>query len=450
MRVIHDLIPLTPQKDVFLTIGVFDGVHRGHQTLIGQVVQRAREMEGVSALLTLHPHPLKVLAPEMPVRTLTTLEERIALLRETGLDLVIVLAFTPQVARTPARDFVLTLTRHLRIRELWVGPDFALGHQRQGSTAFLQRLGHELGFAVHVVTPFQLDGEIVSSSRLRALLAEGRVAEAARLLGRNPRLRGTVVAGAERGKGLGFPTANLSLDEQQVIPADGVYAVRARLGREIHDGVANIGVRPSFDNGARTVEVHLLDVDRDIYGQELELQFVERLRDEQRFPDADQLVAQVERDTRNARRLLSLLPYSLLPTPLLPRYEEIEHTADLAMRAYGRDLEELFANAAYGLFDLMAEPAADEPPRRREVALEGSDYEALLVDWLNELIYLHEVEGETYHRFTIQDLSPTLLRATVEGGPTGRKTKAIKAATFHDLRIRQTEEGYEATMVFDV
>ena len=132
------------------------------------------------------------------------------------------------------------------------------------------------------------------------------------------------------------------------------------------------------------------------------------------------------------------------------RYEEIEHTADLAMRAYGRDLKELFANAAYGMFDLMAEPASDEPLRRREVALEGSDYEALLVDWLNELIYLHEVEGETYTQFTIQDLSPTALRASVEGRPTGRKTKAIKAATFHDLSIREMEGGYEATIVLDV
>ena len=446
MRIIHDLTPLTPQEDVFLTIGIFDGVHRGHQYLIGQVVQRAREMEGLSALLTLHPHPLEVLAPGEAVRYLTTLEEKIALLGEMGLDMVIVLAFTPEVARTPARDFVLTLTRHLQLRELWVGPDFALGHQRQGGAAFLQQLGRELGFAVRVVAPFRLESEIVSSSRIRALLAEGQVAEATRLLGRYPSLQGEVVAGAERGKRLGFPTANLSLDERRMIPADGVYAVRVRLGEGIHDGVANIGVRPSFDNGERTVEAHLLDFDLEIYGQELKIQFVERLRDEQRYPSPDQLVAQMARDVRDARHILRLRG----DQPLGQRYEEIEHTADLAMRAYGRDLKELFANAAHGMFDLMAEPASDEPPRRREVALEGSDYEALLVDWLNELIYLHEVEGETYTQFTIQDISSTALRASVEGRSTSRKIKAIKAATFHDLRIREMGGGYEATIVFDV
>ncbi|HID86400.1 MAG TPA: riboflavin biosynthesis protein RibF, partial [Anaerolineae bacterium] len=154
---------------------------------------------------------------------------------------------------------------------------------------------------------------IVSSSRIRALMAEGRVAEAARLLGRYPSLRGEVVAGAERGKGLGFPTANLSLDERQVIPANGVYAVRVHLGREIHDGVANIGVRPSFDNGERTVEAHLLDFDRDIYGQELELHFVERLRNERRYSSPDQLVAQIERDVKTARRILSGYSEEMLP-----------------------------------------------------------------------------------------------------------------------------------------
>jgi riboflavin kinase/FMN adenylyltransferase len=446
MRMFHDLTTLTPQADVFLTVGVFDGVHQGHQYLIGQVVQRAKELGGLSALLTLHPHPLEVLAPEKPIRYLTTLEEKIALLSEMGLDLVIVLTFTAEVARTSARDFVLALSRRLRLRELWVGPDFALGHQRQGNGTFLKGLGHELGFAVHIVAPFQLEGEIVSSSRIRALLTEGRVAEATRLLGRVPSLRGEVVAGAGRGKRLGFPTANLSLDERQVIPADGVYAVRVLLGDEIHDGVANIGVRPSFDNGERTVEANLLDFHGDIYGREMEIQFVERLRDEQRYSSPDQLVAQVEQDVRDARRILK--PSG--DRSLDKRYEEIEHTADLAMRAYGRDLRELFVNAAYGMFDLMAEPAPDEPLRRREVALEGSDHEALLVDWLNELIYLHEVEGETYTRFTIQYLSSAALRASVEGGATGRKTKAIKAATFHDLSIRETKAGYEATIVFDV
>lgn len=308
MQVITDLTTLTPREDVFLTVGVFDGVHLGHQHLVGQLVQRAWEEGGLSVLLTLHPHPREVLAPQQPVEYLTTLEEKLNLLGELGLDVVIVLTFTQEVARTSARDFILTLTRHLRLKELWVGPDFALGHQRQGDVAFLRHLGRELGFVVRVIEPFCLEGEIVSSSRIRTLLTQGRVSDAARLLGRYPRLRGEVVVGAERGRVLGFPTANLSLNEHQVIPADGVYAVQARLGEETLAGVANIGVRPSFGNGERTVEAHLLDFEGDIYGQELELRFVQRLRDEQRFSSVDQLAAQIERDVETARRILSGYP----------------------------------------------------------------------------------------------------------------------------------------------
>jgi riboflavin kinase/FMN adenylyltransferase len=439
VHVIHDLTQLTADRPVVLTVGVFDGVHLGHQTLMRQVVEAARERHGLSAVLTLDPHPVEVLSPGVPISYLTTLDERLELIDEQGLDLCLVLNFTPQVAQTPARDFVLLLREHLQLVELWEGPDFALGHGRQGDLAFLQTLGEELGFTVHRVDYQRADGTTISSTAIRELILAGDVAEAATMLGRPPSVRGPVVHGAERGHRLGFPTANIDIPPKKVVPANGVYAVRVRLGDELFGGAANVGIRPSFEDAQRTIEAYVFDFYRSIYGQTLEVQFVQRLRDEIRFTDIEDLVVQMRRDVEQARAILAP-----------KRYEEIDHTADVGIRVRGRDLAELFANAAYGMFSLMLD--VDHLPQTlsRQVEVESFDVETLLVDWLSELNYRREMAGEVYNRFDIREISPTRLKATVSGTNGVRPHKLVKAVTFHDLEIKQTSDGYEAVIVFDV
>lgn len=444
MAVISYLDQLTPDEGVVLTIGKLDGVHLGHQHLVKQVVHRADALGIKSAVITLHPHPLEVLAPQQQILYLTTLDERLNLLAELGLDLVIVQPFTAEVANTPARQFVAELCRHVRLRELWVGPDFALGHNREGDALFLRQLGREWDFAVYVVEPLVVDGRMVSGTQIRQLISDGQVAKAARLLGRLPRLHGEVVRGAERGRTLGFPTANIEVADRLLVPKNGVYAVQVWLGDERLDGVTNIGVRPSFDGGERVVEVHILDFDHLIYGQRLDVAFVERLRDERRFNGVDELVAQIQRDVERARQILGTMKDQHT------RFEELEHTADVALRIFGEDLEELFENAAWGMFSLLTDPSQVTPNTGHEIELEAMDVETLLVDWLSELLYLHETEEEVYSEFAFDQVTSTTLKARVRGDKVDDIRKDIKAVTYHGLVVQETPAGYEATVVFDI
>jgi riboflavin kinase/FMN adenylyltransferase len=462
MDVIGDLAKANLRHETVLTIGAFDGVHRGHQVLIKGVVDRAHATGRLAVLITFHPHPAVVLAPERAPRYLTTPGEKVALLEGLGMDLVVLLPFSRQVAATPARDFLAAVSRHLRLAELWVGADFALGRGREGDVAHLQELGQELGYGLHVVEPVTGAGEVISSSHIRALLREGRVEEAAKLLGRYPSLSGEVVMGAQRGRGLGFPTANLEVRPERAVPADGVYAVFAVLGRERYPAVSNVGVRPSFDNGHRIVETHLFDFEQDIYGCDLVVEFVARLRAERRFEDVADLVAQIERDSAAARRVLSskqratsgsgspAVSGRLLAGACRYRYEEIEHTADRALRVWGNELADLFAGAARGMYGLMADLDGLVATSWLEVRLEGWDQESLLVSWLNELLFLTEMEGLLFVDSQIESLTDTTLVARAGGVP-GPVTKAIiKAATFHDLALVHGEEGWSTTVTLDV
>jgi len=321
-----DFFELTTERDSVLSIGVFDGVHLGHQHLLRQVVARARQAGRLSVAVTFNPRPREVLRPNLPSEYVITLDERIRLIGELGFDCVPVLEFTREVAATPAEKFVRTLRRRYRMAELWVGPDFALGRGRGGTIPVLRELGAELGFTVGVVEPFELDGEIVSSTLIHQKLAEGDVAAAGRLLGRLPAATGEVVAGAGRGRTLGVPTANVGVPDRLALPANGVYAVCCRFvgkpaGRVTYGwsrpqpsgngaprasllGVANVGTRPTFDNGRRTLEVHLLDFSADVYGAQLRVEFVQRLRPERRFPSAEALLDQIRRDIGAARAVL--------------------------------------------------------------------------------------------------------------------------------------------------
>jgi riboflavin kinase/FMN adenylyltransferase len=463
MDVIDDLTKASLRQETVLTVGTFDGVHRGHQVLIGRVVSQARATDRLAVLVTFHPHPATVLAPGRAPRSLTTPGEKAALLEHLGVDLLVLLPFDHQMAATPAPEFMAAMARRLRLRELWVGPDFALGRNREGTVPRLQELGQDLGYEVHVVEPVASEGGIISSSRIRVLLGKGRVEEATQLLGRYPSLSGEVVLGARRGQKLGFSTANLEVRPERAVPADGVYAVFAVLGTERHPAVANVGVRPSFDSGPRTVETHILDFGQDIYGCDLVVEFVARLRDERRFANIDDLVAQIGRDSEAARRILSAQQQvasskGSSSVACRHRYREIEHTADRALWVWGSELPDLFAGAAEGMYSLMADLDGLVATDWRQVRLEALDRETLLVDWLNELLFLTEMERVLFVDYRIESLTESAstgpagaaLVARV-GGASMPVTKAsIKAATFHDLEIVQADSGWSTQITFDV
>ncbi len=286
-------------------MGVFDGVHIGHQALIGHTVQRGRLLGGASAAITFYPHPRAVLAPETVTYELTSLSERLALIARLGVDTVIPLRFTADLSRLSPEAFLDLVQRHLRLHELWVGPDFALGYKRTGSVARLKELGDQRSFSVGIVPPVLLAGERVSSSRVRAVIEAGDMEQARLLLGRFHRLEGVVVAGVGRGRALGFPTANLTLTSNYLLPANGIYAVYAEMGSSSLAAVANIGIRPTFGDSQRLVEVYIMDFEGDIYGQRLGVQLVRRLRQEIRFATVADLVAQMTRDVAEARRTLA-------------------------------------------------------------------------------------------------------------------------------------------------
>lgn len=285
-----------------VTIGVYDGVHRGHQAVLTDLAVRARAM-GVDqrAVLTFDPHPLALVAPEKVPRLLTTIDHRLEILETLGVDLVGVLPFE-QVREMYAAQFIhQVLLGSLGAKLVVVGTNFRFGLDRAGDVMALQEEGARHGFEVDPVELLQGDGTAVSSSAIRVLLDEGDVEGAERALGRPYEVRGIVGPGDGRGQNIGFPTANLSFSEEIAAPARGVYAVRVILDCRTMAGVANIGVRPTFGGGDLVVEVHLLDFDGDLYGQELVVRFVNRLRDEKRFEGIDELVAQIDRDVEAAR-----------------------------------------------------------------------------------------------------------------------------------------------------
>lgn len=305
MEIIRDLTTVHVPRPTVLTIGSFDGIHRGHQYLIQRVVARSREIGAASALVTLHPHPKVVLRPESDMRYLSTIEERLDLLEPLGLDYAVVFPFSLETSQVRARDFVQLLLDHLKMKEIFCGADFALGYKREGNIGFLQALAHEKHFVVYVVEPQKSDSLVLSSTHVRELIARGEIDQAVRILGRYPSVRGRVVKGDQRGRTLGFPTANLALADRRLIPANGIYAVRVHLRNEWHQGAASIGVRPTFDGKTRLVEVHVLDWSGDLYDQVIETQFVKRLRDELKFESVDSLVAQMNRDVQDARKVLA-------------------------------------------------------------------------------------------------------------------------------------------------
>jgi riboflavin kinase/FMN adenylyltransferase len=304
VQLVSELSAFTPERETLLTIGVFDGVHLGHRHLIRKLTQRAAEGNFLSGVVTFNSNPKAVLSPRTKLARLTTLEERASLLKSLGVDLVIPLTFTTEVAALSAREFVLYLKKYLKMRGLVIGPNFALGRGREGNAAALQSLGRELGFTVEVVKPLMVESSLVSSTAVREALARGDMKSTNRLLGRNFSLSGPVAAGVERGHVLGFPTANIQFDAGQAMPEDGVYVTLAHLGEKVYQSVTNIGVKPTFGKGERTVEVHILGFSGDLYGQKLTIELVERLRPEMKFAGPEELAAQIKKDVEQAKTIL--------------------------------------------------------------------------------------------------------------------------------------------------
>lgn len=286
------------------TIGNFDGVHRGQRTILDRVVARARELSAPAVVLTFDPHPVAVLRPEQAPLPLTTLAQKEKLLEEAGVDVMLVVRFTPELSRVPAQEFVREfLHGRLDLREIYVGESFSFGHGRAGNVELLQELGRELGFQAFGIEEVPLAGERISSTRIRRALLEGRVEQAAEMLGRPYTISGVIVRGDRMGKRLGWPTINLKA-ENKLLPADGVYAGRVFFPSfpATFDCATNIGTRPTvYENYQRVVESHILDFKADVYGQKIELSFYKRLREERIFATVMDLSAQIGRDVESAR-----------------------------------------------------------------------------------------------------------------------------------------------------
>ena len=301
--------PLSPHvAGTVLTVGTFDGVHRGHLDVLARLVARARRVGRPSLLVTFEPHPLEVLNPSAAPMLLTTRDEKLSLLAETGLDYVAILPFTSELAAQSAEEFVdRVLRERFRLAQLLIGHDHGFGRGREGDVDTLRALGASRGFAVEVVPPVVADtGEAVSSSRIRRALAAGDLAAAAASLGRDYGVSGRVVPGDARGRALGFPTINVRPDSpRKLLPPDGVYAVDVRTPGGRFGGMMNLGGRPTFGDERRTIEAHLFDAAGDFYGDLVQLAFVRRLRDTMKFDGVEALRAQLATDERDARGALT-------------------------------------------------------------------------------------------------------------------------------------------------
>jgi riboflavin kinase/FMN adenylyltransferase len=308
MEVYWNLDDVQREGNSALTVGTFDGVHRGHQFILEELKRQASRISGPATVVTFHPHPRLVLRGDdrPPLRILTTPEEKIDILQGLGISRLVIIPFTTEFSKTSSIDFVENiLWGRLGFQVFVIGHDHGFGKNREGDVETLRLLKGKLGFDVVEVPPFTVNGVVVSSTKVRKLLEAGAVAEAAKLIGRPYGLQAEVVSGDGRGRLLDFPTANLKpLSPAKLIPRDGVYAVFVYLDGERFSGMMNIGVRPTFGEEERTLEVHLHDFDRDIYGKVARVEFIERIRDERRFATPELLQQQLQEDQQKTLNVL--------------------------------------------------------------------------------------------------------------------------------------------------
>lgn len=288
-------------KGPVVTLGNFDGVHIGHRKIIGKVIERARAMRRPAVVYTFEPHPLKVVAPHMSPPLITDNPDKRALIEGLGADYLMFARFTREFASKHPREFVEeVIVKGFGASEVWVGANFVFGKERRGTVEYLKTLGKEYGFRVFGVPPVRKGGQVVSSSRIRALIREGEVGKASALLGRDYSIKGRVVKGAAIGRSLGFPTANIKVISE-IVPGDGVYAARASIDGASRNALINVGTAPTFGERARSVEAHILGFRKNIYGRAIRVSFLERLRDEKRFPSEEALKRQIKKDIERAK-----------------------------------------------------------------------------------------------------------------------------------------------------
>jgi len=290
---------------LFLAIGVFDGVHRGHQAVISTSADHAAASNGTPVVVTFDPHPEKVLRPQAAPHLLSATEHKIALIRALGVEHLLIITFDKQFAATEPEDFVRKLVIHSKpLREICVGHEWSFGKNRRGNLDLLKKLGAKFNFDVVGIPPVKINGAVVSSTAIRQAIEKGDLAKAAEMLGREYTILGTVTRGDNLGKKIGFPTANLSAHSEQ-FPPNGVYVAEARIDGELYRGVINLGIRPTVSIGKseRVLEIHLFDFNRDIYGHDVEVRFLKFLRSEKKFQDLDTLVQQIRQDVEQARQL---------------------------------------------------------------------------------------------------------------------------------------------------
>jgi riboflavin kinase/FMN adenylyltransferase len=296
-----------PELKTVVTMGNFDGIHLGHQALVGNAVAEAKQWRTKSVVFTFEPHPLKLLAPERAPRMIVNRQDKIDMLQALGVDVIIVQTFDHRFANIEAEDFVRRyLLERLNLSKIWLGRDLRFGRARQGDAEDLIRWGSELGFSVGIVEPILIQGKRISSSRIRQLIEQGRVDEVQPMLGRYHFISGTVVSGHRRGRNMGFPTANLAA-ATELLPQDGIYATVLELQDHHWLSVSSVGHNPTFGQGSRTVEAYILDFTQDIYGEPVKLSFVQRIREERRFAQIEDLVTQMHEDVQAARAIFDQL-----------------------------------------------------------------------------------------------------------------------------------------------
>lgn len=304
MLVEEELARFTPAKDTALTIGVFDGVHLGHKHLISILLEKAKQDDLLSGVITFRQHPEDLFSPKTKLPFLTDMKARTSFLKKEGIDFVVPLTFSSELAKLDARTFIGLVQKHLKMRHLVIGEDFALGRDRAGDTVVLEKIGKETGFKVTVVPPLMINGEVVSSTAIRKAMAAGDMPRVRRLAGHYFSLHGRVVPGTGRGEGLGFPTANLNVSRGQALPPDGVYTSWAHINGKAYESLTNVGLCPTFDSTERTIETYIIDYSGDLYGNDLYVDLVGKLREEEKFGSIDDLKTQIVNDIEEGRKIL--------------------------------------------------------------------------------------------------------------------------------------------------
>lgn len=307
MSIAVELAKIKPQKETLFTIGVFDGVHIGHRHLLTHLRDKARKNGWLSGVITFKSHPETMLNSRCRLPWLSDLDNRINQIKSLGIDIVVTLSFTSELRQFSALEFMRLLKDYLKIRGLVIGPDFALGKDRQGNADQLSLLGQKMGFSIEIVPPLAINGEVVSSSLIRQTLDQGNIKKATKLLGRTFSISGKVVPGDQRGRVLGFPTANLEIKPDQALPGDGVYVTVAYTNDEPLPAVTNIGVRPTFGGGERLIETFIIDHEAQLPGKRFRVEFMDKLREEKCFNSAEELKAQIGKDVEQAKVILSKL-----------------------------------------------------------------------------------------------------------------------------------------------